>query len=65
MDSRGRLWATTSAASDHSHDGLYLVAHRGAKPVLVAHVTEPLGLVWADSTLFVSARGRIYSIAHR
>lgn len=64
VDSRGRLWATTSAASDHSHDGLYLVPHRGAKPVLVAHVAEPLGLVWAGTTLYVAARGRVYAFTH-
>jgi glucose/arabinose dehydrogenase len=64
VDSRGRLWATTSAASDHSHDGLYLVAHRGAKPVLVAHVAEPLGLVWDGSTLFVAARGKVLAFTH-
>ncbi len=59
VDSRGRLWATTSAATDHSDDGLYLVARRAAKPVLVAHVAEPLGLVWDGSTLFVAARGKV------
>ena len=64
VDSRGRPWATTSAASDHSRDGLYLVAHRGAKPVLVAHMTEPLGLVWDGSALFVAARGRVYAFTH-
>jgi glucose/arabinose dehydrogenase len=64
VDRRGRLWATTSAASDHSHDGLYLVAHHGAKPVLVAHLAEPLGLVWDGSTLFVAARGKVVAFTH-
>ena len=30
LDARGRLWATTSAASDHRGDGVYLIPRAGA-----------------------------------
>jgi glucose/arabinose dehydrogenase len=64
VDSRGRLWVTTSAATDHSDDGLYVVAHAGATPVRVAHLIEPLGLVWSGKTLYVAARGQIVALTH-
>jgi len=64
FDGRGRLWVTTSAATDHDDDGLYVIAHVGAKPVRVAHLTEPLGLVWSGGTLFVAARGKVVAFTH-
>jgi len=64
VDGRGRLWITTSAATDHSVDGLYVVARAGAKPVRVAHLTEPLGLVWSGKTLYVAARGQVVAFTH-
>ncbi len=64
VDARGRLWVTTSAATDHSDDGLYVVAHAGATPVRVAHLVEPLGLVWSGTTLYVAARGQVVAFTH-
>ena len=61
VDSDGRVWATTSAATDHAHDGIYVIPHAHAKPVLVARVAEPLGLVWIGNSLYVAARGRVYA----
>lgn len=59
FDSRGRLWATTSAASDHSDDGVYLIARAGAKPVKVISATGPLGLLWRGDRLYLASIGRV------
>jgi glucose/arabinose dehydrogenase len=60
VDDRGRLWVATSAASDHRHDGVYLVAHAGARPVKVIRgVRGPLGLTWYRGRLYVGSLGRV------
>jgi glucose/arabinose dehydrogenase len=60
FDSRGRLWATTSGATGHAGDGIYLVARRGARPVeVVAGPKGPLGLVWIGGSLYVSSLGAV------
>ena len=60
FDARGRLWATTSGASDHTKDGVYLVPRAGAKPVkVVSGVEGPLGLVWRAGRLYVASLGRV------
>ncbi|HEX5925511.1 MAG TPA: hypothetical protein VFY45_16885, partial [Baekduia sp.] len=60
FDARGRLWATTSAASDHRADGVYLIPRGGATPVKVIRRLEgPLGLVWHAGRLYVSSLGRV------
>jgi glucose/arabinose dehydrogenase len=60
LDSGGRLWLTTSAATDHSADGVYLVRSAGAKPVkVISGLQGPLGLVWRTSTLYVASIGRV------
>jgi glucose/arabinose dehydrogenase len=60
FDARGRLWATTSGSSTHTNDGIYLVAHAGARPVKVASgLVAPLGLVWVGNKLIVSSLGRV------
>ena len=60
VDDRGRLWVTTSAATDHSADGLYLVSKPGARPVkVVAHLNAPLGLTWYGGKLYVASIGRV------
>jgi glucose/arabinose dehydrogenase len=60
LDARGRLWATTSAASDHSTDGVYLIPRAGAKPVkVIGDVEGPLGLVWHAGRLYVASLGRV------
>jgi glucose/arabinose dehydrogenase len=67
LDGSGRLWLTTSAATDHSADGVYLVRSAGAKPVkAISGLQGPLGLVWRASTLYVASIGRVdaYSGLH-
>jgi glucose/arabinose dehydrogenase len=60
FDASGRLWATTSAASDHSHDGVYLIPRAGAKPVeVISGVKGPLGLLWHAGGLYVASLGRV------
>jgi glucose/arabinose dehydrogenase len=60
LDARGRLWVTTSAASGHTADGVYLVPARGAKPVeVISGLQGPLGLVWHGGTLYVASIGRV------
>src|SRR5271156_1368375 len=55
FDSRGRLWVTTSGATTHGSDGVFLISAPGAKPVRIASIRGPLGLVWVGSTLIVSS----------
>jgi hypothetical protein len=64
VDSRGRLWVTTSAATGHSDDGLYVISRAGATPIRVLHLVEPLGLVWSGKTLYVAARGQVVAFTH-
>jgi glucose/arabinose dehydrogenase len=60
LDKKGRLWVTTSAATKHKHDGVYLVAKPGAKPVKVIKALKgPLGLTWAGDALYVTSMGRV------
>ena len=60
LDSRGRLWATTSAASDHRQDGVYLIPRAGAAPIkVIAGLQGPLGLVWRGQRLYVTSLGRV------
>lgn len=60
FDARGRLWATASGASGHAGDGVFLISHRGARPVkVVAGPNGPLGLVWIGQSLYVSSLGAV------
>lgn len=60
LDSRGRLWVTTSAAADHSRDGVYLVPRAGARPLkVISRLKGPLGLTWSGDELFVASIGRV------
>jgi glucose/arabinose dehydrogenase len=60
FDSLGRLWITTSGATDHAHDGVYLVRKRGAAPVkVVGGLKGPLGLTWVGNRLYVASLGRV------
>jgi glucose/arabinose dehydrogenase len=60
VDPRGRLWVSTSGASDHAHDAVYLVARAGARPVKVIRgVRGPLGLAWSGGRLYVTSLGRV------
>jgi glucose/arabinose dehydrogenase len=67
LDSSGQLWLTTSAATDHSADGVYLVRSAGATPIkVISGLQGPLGLVWRAGTLYVDSIGRVdaYSGLH-
>jgi glucose/arabinose dehydrogenase len=60
FDSRGRLWVATADYTDKGHDGVYLVASRGAKPTeIVTGLHTPLGLLWYHDSLYVTSTGRI------
>jgi len=60
IDARGRLWVTTSAASDHRRDGVWMVARAGARPVkVISGVRGPLGLAWHRGRLYVASLGRV------
>jgi glucose/arabinose dehydrogenase len=60
LDARGRLWATTSAASKHDDDGVYEIAGASAAPVkVIAGIAGPLGLTWVGNTLYVTSLGRV------
>jgi glucose/arabinose dehydrogenase len=62
VDGKGRLWVTTSAASNHAADGIYLVRAAGAKPVkVISGLKGPLGLLWRGRTLYVASIGRVDS----
>ncbi len=60
FDGSGRLWATTSAATGHAADGVWLVR---PTPVKVLAVRGPLGLVWVRDTLFVTSLGRVQAFS--
>jgi glucose/arabinose dehydrogenase len=67
FDAQGRLWAAAAGLSAHSHDGVYLIAQPGARPVrVIGGLDDPLGLVWLRGRLFVSSVGRVtaYSGLH-
>jgi glucose/arabinose dehydrogenase len=55
FDRAGALWVTRSGATTHRHDGLYVVRAPRARPVQVAKLRGPLGLVWVGDRLFVSS----------
>jgi glucose/arabinose dehydrogenase len=60
FDARGRLWVTTSGATTHLTDGVFVVAAPGEKPVrVVSGIRGPLGLVWVGSKLIVSSLGKV------
>jgi glucose/arabinose dehydrogenase len=60
LDPRGRLWVSTSGATKHAGDAVYLVARAGARPVKVIRgVRGPLGLTWSSGRLYVTSLGRV------
>jgi glucose/arabinose dehydrogenase len=62
LDSRGRLWVTTSGATTHLTDGVFVVPSPGAQPLrVVTGIQGPLGLVWVGSRLIVSSLGKVTS----
>jgi glucose/arabinose dehydrogenase len=60
LDAAGRLWITTSGATTHGTDGVFVVTAPGKPAVrVVSGPRGPLGLVWADGKLIVSSLGRV------
>jgi glucose/arabinose dehydrogenase len=60
LDAQGRVWATTSAAAGHAHDGVFLVQRTGARPRrMVSSIRGPLGLAWDRGQLYVASLGRV------
>jgi glucose/arabinose dehydrogenase len=60
FDAQGRLWVATADYTDAGKDGVYVVARSSAVPVQVlSGVHTPLGLLWADGTLYVASAGRV------
>jgi glucose/arabinose dehydrogenase len=60
FDAKGRLWAVTSGATEHSSDAVYLVPKAGARPIKVAgRLDGPLGLTWDRGSLYVASIGRV------
>jgi glucose/arabinose dehydrogenase len=59
FDPQGRLWVTTSAATQHAHDGVYMVNMGGAPVKVVSNIAGPLGLVWHGGKLYVASLGRV------
>ena len=65
VDARGRLWVTTSGATTHGTDGVYVLPTAGAVPVRVVRgLKGPLGLVWQGATLYVNSLGRVTAFGH-
>jgi glucose/arabinose dehydrogenase len=63
FDARGRLWVTSSGATTHGTDGLYLVSSAGRPTRLAEKFRGPLGLVWVGGKLYVSSLGRVTELA--
>jgi glucose/arabinose dehydrogenase len=60
FDADGRLWAATAAYDDAGTDAVYLIASAGSTPVkVIGALHTPLGLVWANGTLYVASAGRV------
>ena len=60
FDPQGRLWVTTSGATTHGTDGVFMVAAPGKRPVrVVSGIRGPLGLVWVGRSLIVSSLGKV------
>lgn len=60
FDAQGRLWLTAAGLEAHTHDGVYVIAKQGAKPVeVVSGLDDPLGLAWYGGRLYVASVGRV------
>jgi glucose/arabinose dehydrogenase len=60
FDAQGRLWLTAAGLEAHTHDGVYVIAKQGARPVeVVSGLDDPLGLAWYDGRLYVASVGRV------
>jgi glucose/arabinose dehydrogenase len=60
LDPQGRLWISTSGATDHASDAVYVVARQGARPRrMLSRLDGPLGLTWRGGLLYVASMGRV------
>jgi glucose/arabinose dehydrogenase len=56
FDGRGGMWVTSGAPFDQAGDGVWYVAHAGARPVHVIRGTlTALGLTWFRGRLYVAS----------
>ena len=67
FDARGGMWATSGAPFSQNGDGVWYVAHAGARPVHVIRGTlTALGLTWFRGRLYVaSTLSRVTGIVAR
>jgi glucose/arabinose dehydrogenase len=67
FDRRGGMWVTSGAPFAQQGDGVWYVAHAGARPVHVIRATmTALGLTWFRGRLYVtSTRGQATGIVAR
>lgn len=60
FDPRGRLWLAAAGLSEHSADGVYVLAERGGSAVkVISGLDDPLGLLWLNGRLYVASVGRV------
>ena len=60
LDARGRLWVTAAGLDTHRHDGVYLLASRGARAVkVIGGLEDAIGIVWDRGLLYVASVGRV------
>jgi glucose/arabinose dehydrogenase len=60
FDAQGRLWLTAAGLEAHRHDGVYVIAKQGARPIeVVSGLDDPLGLAWYGGRLYVASVGRV------
>jgi glucose/arabinose dehydrogenase len=64
FDRQGRLWLASAGLSEHTHDGVYLIARPGARAIeVVSGLRDPLGLAWYQNKLYVASIGRVDAFA--
>jgi glucose/arabinose dehydrogenase len=60
LDRQGRLWLTAAGLESHTNDGVYEISKPGGPPVkVISGLSDPLGLAWYGSELYVSSVGRV------
>jgi glucose/arabinose dehydrogenase len=60
FDPQGRLWLTAAGLEAHSADGVYVIAHPGARAVkVVSGLNNPIGIAWHGGRLYVASVGRV------
>jgi glucose/arabinose dehydrogenase len=67
FDGRGGMWVTSGAPFRQSGDGVWYVAHAGAKPVhVISGTSQALGLTWFRGKLYVTSQlGQVTGIVAR